>query len=70
MLFDVCCFNPVFQRLACHASFQTFEYLAACALAHKFYGFITQRQLDRRFRFLNSDDDTQTNSRNGLLCFH
>lgn len=69
MLFDACCFNPVFQRLACHAPFQTFEYLAACALAHKVYGFITERQLDGRFGFLDRDDYAQTDCRNRLNVF-
>lgn len=69
MLFDACCFNPVFQRLACHTPFQTFEYIAACALSLKFDGFVAQWQLDRRLGFLNRDYNAKANSRNRLNVF-
>lgn len=40
VLCDACRCNPVFQWLAGHAPFQTFEYFPGSTIAHKFDGFI------------------------------
>lgn len=66
VLRDPCCCNPVFQWLAGHAPFQTFEYFSRSTIAHKLYGFIAEWQLYRCFCLLNRDYNTQADSRNRL----